>query len=100
MRHGESETDTRPNPGAMKILNLLALVLIFVSANFAQRSISAADLAPVEGEKWVGELTYLDYTSNKKTVIKSNLAVTKKSETAWSFAYEYPDEPKANSTGE
>ena len=84
----------------MKTLNVLAAVFVFVAAAFTQQSLAPADLAPVEGGKWIGELTYLDYRSNKKTAIKSNLSVTKTSDNAWSFAYEYPDEPKANSTGE
>ena len=42
----------------------------------------------------------MDYGSGKRTEIKSNLNVIKKSDGVWTFEYIYPDEPKANSSSE
>lgn len=61
--------------------------------------LTADDLKILEGPKWTGTLTYLDYSSNKKTSIKSNVTVSRaEAANTWVFAYEYPDEPKANGT--
>jgi hypothetical protein len=64
--------------------------------------ITAADLDRLTGPSWAGTLTYVDYSSNKRTSIRSNLTVTKVGgdSGAWRFAYEYPDEPKANQTSD
>lgn len=42
---------------------------------------------------------YLDYRSNKKVSIPTNLTVTRSPEDklSWVFEYQYPEEPKANS---
>ena len=60
--------------------------------------LSAEDLVPLVGKPWKGSLTYLDYQSNKKTTILSNLIVTTdpKDKMSWTFDIQYPDEPKAN----
>ena len=60
--------------------------------------VSADDLRGLTGARWTGTLTYLDYRSNRRVSIPSNLTVTRADgdETAWVFEYEYPDEPKAN----
>ena len=84
----------------MKPLTAAAAILVFSAAVFGQATLKPKDLSALTGEKWIGQLTYLDYRSNKPTTIKSNLTVTKTGDSAWSFAYQYPDEPKANSTGE
>ncbi|HJU54258.1 MAG TPA: hypothetical protein VJ715_06795 [Pyrinomonadaceae bacterium] len=57
------------------------------------------DLGQLTGEPWAGSLTYLDYRSNKKVSIPSNLTVTRVpgEEMSWVFEYQYPDEPQANS---
>ena len=80
---------------------ILALTLIASSGAFAQTArLTADDLKVLEGDKWIGKLTYLDYRSNKPTSIRSNLTVRRSPEHGgmWWFDYEYPDEPKANST--
>ena len=60
--------------------------------------VSAEDLRRLAGARWTGTLTYLDYGSNKRVSIPSNLTVTQAEGEggAWVFDYEYPDEPKAN----
>ncbi len=52
----------------MKHLKLaIAAVFVFVvSASAQSAKISADDIKIIEGTKWVGTLTYLDYNSNKK----------------------------------
>ena len=75
--------------------------LLFVGYAFAQ-SVSERELKVLEGATWTGELTYLDYRSNTKTSIKSNVTISPKPDSAnmWTFAYVYPDEPKANSSSD
>jgi uncharacterized protein YdbL (DUF1318 family) len=94
----ESDSLRLPKPQHMKYLAIIALCL-FTSSAFGQ-TLSEKDLKGLEGETWIGTLTYLDYGSGKKTSIKSNLNVAKKSKEVWTFAYTYPDEPNANSTSE
>jgi hypothetical protein len=57
------------------------------------------DLRRLSGAQWKGTLSYLDYRSNRKTTIPSNVTVTQSAgdPRAWILAYEYPDEPRANS---
>jgi hypothetical protein len=86
----------------------LLLAIIFMTVQlagyaFAQSAtISPKDLKIIEGPKWSGTLTYLDYNSNKNTSIKSELTVTRliKDPATWRFDYTYPDEPKANRSSE
>lgn len=81
------------------IFGLLLAVLAFAVAASAQTaSISARDLKPLEGRQWTGTLTYLDYTSGKKTTIKSNIVVTHSNSDAlsWTFEMYYPLEPAAD----
>ena len=83
---------------------LIAFACVLFISTFAsgQSTVKAKDLKMLEGPKWTGTLTYLDYRSNKKTSIKSNLTVSRKSKEppVWTFSYEYPDEPKANDSSE
>jgi hypothetical protein len=80
-------------------------IFLLIVANFAAAQtavLTPEDLKLFEGEKWTGTLTYLDYSSNKNTSIKSNLIVTRKADkpATWTFTYEYPDEPKANDSSD
>jgi hypothetical protein len=61
--------------------------------------VRTGDLQPLTGAQWTGTLTYLDYRTNKKVSIPSNLAITQSTgdRLSWLLVYEYPDEPKANS---
>ncbi len=79
---------------------LIALTLVSALPIFSQNTIAAADLQLLEGAKWIGELTYLDYSSNKRTSIKSNVTISRIRENTWIFDFEYPLEPKANARKE
>src|ERR1044072_2266830 len=82
----------------MKVF-VFALLAAFAALFPTQAAkVSAEDLGKLSGARWTGTLTYLDYRSNKKVSIPSNLTVTQAAgdETSWVFEYEYPDEPKAN----
>jgi len=82
----------------MKLLFAATLLTLFVLAAPAQSSkLSSNDLKPLEGGLWTGTLTYLDYSSGKRTSIKSNIAVARSGQRKWSFDFTYPEEPKANS---
>ena len=63
-----------------------------------EANITRDDLQVLTGVQWSGTLTYLDYRSNKKVSIPSDLIVRPNGEDKWSwvFEYRYPDEPKAN----
>jgi hypothetical protein len=82
----------------MKVF-VFALLAAFAALFSPQAAkVSTEDLRSLTGARWTGTLTYLDYRSNKKVSIPSNLTVTQAAgdETSWVFEYEYPDEPKAN----
>ena len=83
----------------MKKAILQIAIIIFVASSFliAQNGITPRDLKILSGEKWVGKLTYLDYSSNKKTSILSDLIVEPTGDSlVWIFKNIYPKEPKAN----
>ena len=83
----------------MKIAASIILCLFLVSFKIDKASIGAADIDKLTGGKWIGKLSYLDYSSNQKTTILADLIVTKVSgsKNSWTFRNEYPKEPKANS---
>lgn len=64
--------------------------------------VTAKDLSVLEGPKWSGALSYLDYATNKRSNIRSELQISRKAPgvDVWVFEYIYPDEPKANTKGE
>jgi hypothetical protein len=69
---------------------LVSLILL------QQAHLSPDDINRASGT-WTGRLVYLDYGSNKEVSIRSNISIRRIGESSWSFDYEYPDEPKANS---
>ena len=81
------------------VLALLIGSQIFGLVSTKESSITRDDLQVLTGVQWSGTLTYLDYRSNKKVSIPTNLIVRPNGEDKWSwvFEYRYPDEPKANS---
>lgn len=84
----------------MKVFVFMLLVASAFAGLFPQQSpkVPVEDLRKLTGVRWTGTLTYLDYRSNKKVSIPSNLTVTQTTgdENVWVFEYEYPEEPKAN----
>lgn len=85
----------------MKILQLIVLSTAIVVSSAAAQSVTPAEIKVLEGAEGVGELTYLDYSSNEKTSIKSNLKVSATGDVrAWQFSYIYPKEPQANETSD
>ena len=76
----------------------VSLLLGFIPTDTPK--LKRSDVQLLTGEEWTGTLTYLDYSTNKKVSIPSNLIVTQSEvdRFAWIFDYQYPDEPKANST--
>ena len=79
-------------------LSFLFTIIAALATTAQNAVVTAEDLAALEGSKWTGTLSYVDYSSNKKTSIKSALLVKKSADKSntWIFDYEYPDEPKAN----
>jgi hypothetical protein len=74
--------------------------MLVLSLNaFSSPKVKAKELDVLTGARWTGNLIYLDYSSSKKVSILSDLIVSKSSaKNSWSFAFEYPKEPKANSS--
>lgn len=81
-------------------LLFMLFVLLLSRPVFAQTPIvKSQDFSLLTGRRWTGTLVYLDYGSNKEISIPSHLTVTKSTgeSLSWTFEYEYPQEPKANS---
>lgn len=84
-----------------KFIYIWLITLSFVVSGFGQSAkVKIKDLQILTGAQWTGTLSYLDYQTKKKVSIPSNLTVTqsKEDKLSWTFEYQYPDEPKANST--
>jgi len=84
-------------------MNIFISSFLIVSSLFGSISIDTPklrvkDLQLLTGNQWTGTLTYLDYRTNKKVSIASNLLVSRSNgdKLSWVFEYQYPDEPKAN----
>jgi hypothetical protein len=82
----------------MKKILFAALFALVIATLVSAQSLKRSDVKRLEGGKWIGTLTYRDYASGKPVSIRSNLSVSSKTPWTWTFAYEYPDEPKANSS--
>jgi hypothetical protein len=78
---------------------LFLALYLFGLAILNSPKITNKDLQLLTGAQWSGTLTYLDYRSNKRVSIPSNLNVTQAVEDrlSWVFDYQYPEEPQANS---
>jgi len=76
----------------MKILciALFVAMVAFGTASSQSSTVTADDLKVLEGEKWTGNLTYVDYSTNKKTQINSKITITRKADdpNVRVFAYE------------
>ena len=75
----------------------LSLLLFYTVSVFCQApSVSASEFNKLAG-CWEGQLTYLDYGTNKPFSMPANLQVTRISNTkSFVLANIYPEEPKAN----
>jgi hypothetical protein len=83
----------------LKNFLLLSNFLICTQVLLAQDSVTlqAKDLTPLIGN-WKGNLTYLDYSSEKENTIPVQLVVYRLGESDdFVFSFSYPEEPKANS---
>ena len=82
----------------MKKLLIVILYLMLLSLTPDKPRVNGTDIEKLVGPRWMGKLTYLDYTTDQKTSILSDLIVTKVVDKAesWVFKNEYPEEPKAN----
>ena len=76
------------------------LVILISLLSIQTQVVKPEDFRLLTGGRWTGALVYRDYQSNKETSIPSHLTVTesKGENLTWIFVYEYPNEPKANST--
>jgi hypothetical protein len=87
------------------MITVIGFAVLIAASFFGQPAagnlprLEAGDLKRLTGAQWKGTLTYLDYGKNKKVSIPSNLTVTGPAADAltWTFDYQYPDEPRANS---
>lgn len=72
-------------------------ILLFAAFNEKQPQVTNAEFNLLLGGRWVGKLTYLDYTSKQKTSILADLVVSKNANIdQYLFSYEYPKEPQEN----
>ena len=80
----------------MKKFLVFILLAIFCLSAHAQ-SIQIKDLSGSIGS-WEGKLTYLDYSSGKPYTMSANLKISlTEDKSGYVLAYEYPNEPQANS---
>ena len=73
------------------------MLLSFVA--IAQEQITIVELEPVLNATWEGTLTYKNYGDGRLVSIPTKLTLQKKNERTIKYIQEYPNEPKANSTG-
>ncbi len=80
------------------ILTTLILTISIAFEVFPQSKVSSNDLTTIVGE-WEGNITYLDYQTNKPFTMPANLVVNQGKD-IFSLVLKniYPNEPKANST--
>ena len=55
--------------------------------------ITAEDFKIVEGDNWIGSLTYLDYSADKRVTIPASSTVKVSSPTTIKYTISYPEEP-------
>lgn len=82
-------------------VSVLLVTFSFFGLAFRETpKVKTQDLQRLTGAQWTGTLTYADYRTSKKVSILSNLTVKPSAadKLSWVFEYQYPDEPKANST--
>lgn len=77
---------------------LLLFFAVFNLSNYAQldKLNVESDLIHLEG-KWIGKLTYLDYTSGNPYTMPADVEITKIDNYNFIYKNVYPNEPSANS---
>lgn len=80
------------------LIQILALVAVSQAHKPQVTRVLDSDFDRLSGKPWKGTLTYLDYTSNKQTTIKSSLFVerVKSAPSSWKWNVGYTDEPEHN----
>lgn len=87
----------------MKSLVISLLLSSFIASSSAAENVPAVtpeSLEVVIGDDWTGSLTYLNYQEPFDDVTIPAAIEVEAIENGLAFAYKYPDEPQANSTGE
>jgi len=75
---------------------IVSLFLLFGLSSQAQEPVVKIDDVKIVEGRWIGQLTYLDYSSNKSESIRASMEVTIKNASEFSFNIFYTDEPKKN----
>lgn len=77
---------------------IINVFLLFSLSIYSQPKVTTEDLNTIVGS-WEGEITYLDYQTNKQFTMAANLIVEKgKTENSLALNNLYPNEPKANNS--
>ncbi len=84
-----------------RLLPLPVALAIVAPALSGQTAATAADINRLVGPGSVGTLTYRDYSTEARTVIKAALLLTRileatTTDASWDFRIAYADEPHAN----
>ncbi len=80
----------------MKVQNLITLIILFFNISLFSQNIQNEDTNKLKGD-WKGNLTYMDYSSNKPYSMPCNVSISvKKKGLKLILKFEYPNEPKAN----
>ncbi|HMQ68975.1 MAG TPA: hypothetical protein PKA90_08225 [Ignavibacteria bacterium] len=86
------------NKIAVTIILLLSFTFTAAVLFNEEPVITAEEIGILTGEKWIGDLTYLDYQTDSETKISANVTVVRSGENTDRFILilEYPKEPQAN----
>lgn len=76
----------------MKSIFLFLTLACFSIHMHAQTLLKNTDVIPVIGS-WQGTLTYLDYSSNKKTTIPATVDIEQIKAGVFTFSHQFPEEP-------
>lgn len=82
------------------LLLLTSLIFSGTVILYDEPIITSEEINILSGEKWKGNLTYLDYESGFETTISADITVIRSEENELKFIFqtEFPKEPHANST--
>jgi hypothetical protein len=78
--------------------SIIAIFFVLICLTAQAQSVQVNDLSASMGT-WEGKLTYLDYSTGKSYTMSANIKVSlTDNKIGYVMAYEYPNEPQANST--